>query len=126
MTISGGASAIFSMPGSGFSRISSGKKRAAIDLEEGIVIIAADLSPADTAQLKIDKVLGFATDIGGKTSHTAIIARSIAIPAVVGLENITRTVRTNDEIIIDGSAGVVIVHPDPEVRKRYRREEKAV
>ncbi|MCX5838336.1 MAG: phosphoenolpyruvate--protein phosphotransferase, partial [Deltaproteobacteria bacterium] len=101
-----------------------GKKRVAIDLEEGIVIIAADLSPADTAQLKIDKVLGFATDIGGKTSHTAIIARSIAIPAVVGLENITRAVRTNDEIIIDGSAGVVIVHPDPEVRKRYEEKKR--
>ncbi len=101
-----------------------GKKRAAIDLEEGIVIIAADLSPADTAQLKIDKVLGFATDIGGKTSHTAIVARSIAIPAVVGLENITRAVRTNDEIIIDGSAGVAIVHPDPEVRKRYEEKKR--
>jgi phosphotransferase system enzyme I (PtsI) len=101
-----------------------GKKRAAIDLEERIVIIAADLSPADTAQLKIDKVLGFATDIGGKTSHTAIIARSIAIPAVVGLKNITRAVRTNDEIIIDGSAGVAIVHPDPEVRKRYEEKKR--
>jgi phosphotransferase system enzyme I (PtsI) len=101
-----------------------GKERAAIDLGEGIVIIAADLSPADTAQLKIDKVLGFATDIGGKTSHTAIIARSIEIPAVVGLENITRTVRTNDEIIIDGSAGVAIVHPDPEIRKRYEEKKR--
>jgi phosphoenolpyruvate-protein phosphotransferase (PTS system enzyme I) len=99
-----------------------GKKRVAIDLDEGIVIIATDLSPADTAQLKIDKVLGFATDIGGKTSHTAIIARSIAIPAVVGLKKITRAVRTNDEIIIDGSAGVAIVHPDPEVRKRYQEK----
>ncbi|MBN2439611.1 MAG: phosphoenolpyruvate--protein phosphotransferase, partial [Deltaproteobacteria bacterium] len=101
-----------------------GKKRAAIDLEEGIVIIATDLSPADTAQLKIDKVLGFATDIGGKTSHTAIIARSIAIPAVVGLKNITHAIRTNDEIIIDGSAGVAIVHPDPEVRKRYEEKKR--
>jgi phosphotransferase system enzyme I (PtsI) len=102
----------------------AGKERAAIDLGEGIVIIAADLSPADTAQLKIDKVLGFATDIGGKTSHTAIIARSIAIPAVVGLVNISRTVRTNDDIIIDGSAGVAIVHPDPEIRKRYEEKKR--
>ena len=102
----------------------AGKERAAIDLEEGVVIIAADLSPADTAQLKIDKVLGFATDIGGKTSHTAIIARSIAIPAVVGLVNISRTVRTNDDIIIDGSAGVAIVHPDPEIRKRYEEKKR--
>lgn len=86
---------------------------------EGVIIISADLSPADTAQMKIEKVQGFATDIGGKTSHTAIVARSIEIPAVVGLENITRRVRTNDLIIIDGSAGLVIVNPDPEIVRRY-------
>jgi phosphotransferase system enzyme I (PtsI) len=87
---------------------------------EGVIIISADLSPADTAQMKIEKVQGFATDIGGKTSHTAIVARSIEIPAVVGLENITRRVRTNDLIIIDGSAGLVIVNPDPEIIRRYK------
>lgn len=86
---------------------------------EGVVIIAADLSPADTAQMKIEKVQGFATDIGGKTSHTAIVARSIEIPAVVGLESVTRRVRTSDMIIIDGSAGVVIVNPEPEIVRRY-------
>ena len=74
--------------------------------------------------MKIDKILGFATDIGGKTSHTAIVARSIEIPAVLGLESISRSVRTNDDIIIDGSAGLVIVHPDPEVRKRYEDKKK--
>jgi len=89
---------------------------------EGVIVIAADLSPADTAQMMIDKVLGFATDIGSKTSHTAIVARSIGIPAVVGLEMVTRQVRTNDVIIIDGAAGLVIVNPDPEVLHRY--EEK--
>jgi phosphoenolpyruvate-protein phosphotransferase (PTS system enzyme I) len=89
-----------------------------------VIMIAPDLSPADTAQMKIDKVLAFATDIGGKTSHTAIVARSIAIPAVLGLENITRMVRTNDDIIVDGAAGVVIVHPDPEVLKRYEDKKK--
>ncbi|MDD5101078.1 MAG: phosphoenolpyruvate--protein phosphotransferase, partial [Syntrophales bacterium] len=101
-----------------------GKKRTAVDMGEGVIIIAADLSPADTAQLKIDKVLGFATDAGGKTSHTAIVARSMAIPAVLGLENITRSVLTHDDIIIDGSAGVVIVHPDPEIRKRYEGKKR--
>ncbi len=95
------------------------RKHAPNELPEGVVIIASDLSPADTAQLKIDKVLGFATDMGGKTSHTAIVARSMEIPAVVALENITRSVRTNDDIIIDGSSGVAIVNPDPEVVKRY-------
>jgi phosphotransferase system enzyme I (PtsI) len=101
-----------------------GKKRAVIDMGEGVVIIAADISPADTAQMKIDKVLGFATDVGGKTSHTAIVARSLEIPAVAGLENISRAARTNDDIIIDGSAGVVIVHPDPEIRQRYEEKKK--
>jgi phosphotransferase system enzyme I (PtsI) len=91
---------------------------------EGVIIIATDLSPADTAQLKIDRVLGFATDIGGRTSHTAIVAQSIEIPAVVGLETITSKVQTNDELIIDGSAGLVIINPGPEVRRRYREKKK--
>ncbi len=102
----------------------AGKKRAVLETGEGVVIIAADLSPADTAQMKLDRVLGFATDIGGKTSHTAIVARSLEIPAVVGLVNVTRDVRTNDDIIIDGSAGVIIVHPDPEVRRRYEDKKR--
>jgi phosphotransferase system enzyme I (PtsI) len=101
-----------------------GNKRAIVDMGEGIVIIATELSPADTVQMKIDRVLGFATDIGGKTSHTAIMARSLEIPAVVGLVNITRNIRTNDEIIVDGSAGLVIVQPDPEVRKRYEEKKR--
>ncbi len=96
-----------------------GKHHVPSELPEGIIVIASDLSPADTAQLKIDKILGFAMDMGGRTSHTAIVARSMEIPAVVALGDITRLVKTNDEIIIDGSAGVVIVNPDPEVRKRY-------
>ncbi len=102
----------------------AGKKRAAIDRGERIVIIAADLSPADTAQMKLDRVLGLAMDIGGKTSHTTIVARSLEIPAVVGLVTVTRDVRTNDDIIVDGSAGVVIVHPDPEVRRRYEEKKR--
>jgi len=92
--------------------------------EEKVIVIAADLSPADTAQMMIDKVLGFATDVGSRTSHTAIVARSIEIPAVVGLENITRIVRTNNEIIIDGSSGLVIVNPDPEVLRRYEEKNR--
>jgi phosphotransferase system enzyme I (PtsI) len=96
-----------------------GKEHLPLELPEGVVIIAPDLSPADTAQLKIDKVLGFATDMGGKTSHTAIVARSMEIPAVVALESITGSVMTNDDIIIDGSSGVAIVNPDPEILKRY-------
>ena len=102
----------------------AGRTRTVIDMGEGVVIIATDLSPADTAQMKIDKVLGFATDVGGKTSHTAIVARSLEIPAVVGLVNVSRTIKTNDDIIIDGSAGVAILHPDPEIRKRYEEKKR--
>jgi phosphotransferase system enzyme I (PtsI) len=97
-----------------------GKKReVAADIDAGVIIVARELSPADTVQMKIDKFLGFATDYGGKTSHTAIVAQSMGIPAVVGLEKITKEVKTNDDLILDGSAGMVIVNPDPEILKRY-------
>jgi len=94
------------------------------EIDEEIIIIARDLSPADTVQINVEKVLGFATDIGGKTSHTAIIARSVEIPAVVGLENITNEVQTGDRVIVDGTAGVVIINPDPEILKRYEDKKK--
>jgi phosphotransferase system enzyme I (PtsI) len=101
----------------------SGKTRATIwELGDDVIVIAQDISPADTAQLKMDKVMGFATDIGGRTSHTAIVARSMEIPAVAGLDNITRLVHTTDNIIVDGTTGLVIVNPHPEMLKRY--EEK--
>jgi phosphotransferase system enzyme I (PtsI) len=86
---------------------------------ENVIIISRDLSPADTMQLKVEKILGFATDIGGKTSHTAIVARSYEIPAVVGLERVTSEVRSDERVIIDGTAGLVIVHPDPDMLRRY-------
>lgn len=94
------------------------------DIEGEVVIVARDLSPADTVQMSNRKVLGFATDIGGKTSHTAIVAKSIEIPAVVGLERITREVSTGDAIIVDGTAGVVIINPEPEVIKRYEDKKR--
>jgi phosphotransferase system enzyme I (PtsI) len=99
--------------------LAGGKKDIVPDIGGKGIIIAVDLSPADTAQMMINKVQGFATDMGGKTSHTAIVARAVEIPAVVGLESITKMVRTNDDIIIDGSAGLVLVNPDPEMIKVY-------
>ncbi|NPU86549.1 MAG: phosphoenolpyruvate--protein phosphotransferase [Syntrophaceae bacterium] len=102
-----------------------GRRREALpDLDEGVIVIAMDLSPADTAQMKIDRVQGFAIDMGSKTSHTAIVARSLAIPAVLGLERITRVVKTNDDVIIDGLAGLVIVNPDPEILFRYEGKKR--
>ena len=85
------------------------------------IIIAHDLSPADTAQIKRECVFGFATDMGGRTSHTAIMARSLKIPTVTGLENVSQQIQTGDTIIIDGSTGVVILNPDPETILRYRQ-----
>ena len=86
-----------------------------LSLKEKAIIVAHDLSPADTAVLPKQNVLGFVTDIGGRTSHTAIIASSLGIPAVVGLRNITEIIDEEDILIIDGSEGTVIVNPSPRV-----------
>jgi phosphoenolpyruvate-protein phosphotransferase (PTS system enzyme I) len=83
------------------------------DIPGQVIVVAHDLSPADTTQMRLDNILGFVTDMGGKTSHTAIIAQSLEIPAVVGLEHITQVVRSGDLIIVDGSDGQVILNPDP-------------
>ena len=104
----------------------SGKKRETV-LEVGyggVVIVSHDLSPADTAQMKLDKIIGFATDSGGRTSHTAIVARSMELPAVVGLDNVTRHVRTGDEIIVDGTSGLVVINPYPDMLKRYEEKKR--
>jgi phosphotransferase system enzyme I (PtsI) len=85
-----------------------------------LIIVAHDLSPADTIQFKNLKIGGFVTDLGGATSHTAIVARSLAIPAVVGLHHARPLVRDDDLLIIDGTRGVLIVEPDPRVLEEYR------
>lgn len=101
----------------------SGKRRETIwDIGDGVIVIAQDISPADTAQMKMEKVTGFATDVGGRTSHTAIVARSMEIPAVAGLDNITRIVRTGDVIIVDGTSGLVVVNPYPDILERYKEK----
>ncbi|MFH0877270.1 MAG: phosphoenolpyruvate--protein phosphotransferase [Candidatus Omnitrophota bacterium] len=97
-----------------------GKKRKGLaDLEEEVIVIAHDLSPSDTASMHKNRVIGFVTDIGGKTSHTAIMAKSLEIPAVVGLENGTEKIKNGEPVIVDGASGMVIVFPDPETLKRY-------
>lgn len=92
------------------------------DLKEKVVIVAHDLGPSQTASLPKEKCLGFATDVGGRTSHTAIIAKSLRIPAVVGLEVATDNIRSGDKIIVDGSSGLVIVRPTDKVLKEYRKK----
>ena len=84
-----------------------------------LVLVAHDLSPADMLQFKQSVFAGFVTDVGGKTSHTAIVARSLDIPAVVGARTSSQLVRQDDWIIIDGDAGVVIVNPSPIILAEY-------
>jgi phosphoenolpyruvate-protein phosphotransferase (PTS system enzyme I) len=102
-----------------------GKRHELLSLAEGrVIVVAHDLSPADILQIEKDKVIGFVTDLGGKTSHTAIVSRSLEIPAVVGLEKITSEVRDGDPIIIDGAKGLVIVKPDEETFRDYLRRKQ--
>ncbi|MBI4430544.1 MAG: phosphoenolpyruvate--protein phosphotransferase [Candidatus Omnitrophica bacterium] len=90
-----------------------GRERAVlIDLAEPTIVVAHDISPTDTAAMDKEKVVAFATEIGGPTSHTAIMARSLGIPAVVGVDVLTHMVKTGDLVAIDGSHGLVIVEPD--------------
>jgi len=89
-------------------------------LDKRVIVVAHDLSPAETTQLQLEKVKAFLTDLGGKTSHTGIMARSLEIPAVLGLGNATEHIKTDDLIIVDGTAGVVIVDPDEETLTQYQ------
>jgi phosphotransferase system enzyme I (PtsI) len=95
-------------------------------LKNEVIVIAHDLSPSDTAQMHKEKVIGFATDIGGRTSHTAIMARSLQIPAVVGLKNMSEKVQTGDTIIIDGNQGTVIINPGKKVQEHYSKLQKGI
>jgi phosphotransferase system enzyme I (PtsI) len=92
------------------------------DLKEKVVIVAHDLSPSQTASLPKDKILGFVTDIGGRTSHTAIIAKGLRIPAVVGVEVATGNIDSGIKIIVDGSSGQVIVSPTEKTLKEYQKK----
>ncbi|ADH61651.1 phosphoenolpyruvate-protein phosphotransferase [Thermoanaerobacter mathranii subsp. mathranii str. A3] len=94
------------------------------ELDEQVIIIAKDLTPSDTATMKKEMVLGFATDIGGRTSHTAIMARSLEIPAVVGLGNVTTQVNNGNTVIVDGLEGVVIVNPDENTMNEYKTKKE--
>ena len=85
-----------------------------------LVLVANDIAPADMLQFKGSVFTGFVTDVGGRTSHTAIVARSMDIPAVVGAREASRLIRQDDWLIIDGDAGVVVVDPSPIVLEEYR------
>ncbi|MCF8112044.1 MAG: phosphoenolpyruvate--protein phosphotransferase [Desulfobacteraceae bacterium] len=88
-------------------------------ISKRVILVANNLSPAETSQIKLDRVMGFITDRGGKTSHTSIIARTLEIPAVLGLERATALINNEDLIIVDGNEGIVIVNPAEETLLRY-------
>jgi phosphotransferase system enzyme I (PtsI) len=83
-----------------------------LEINERVIIVAHDLSPADTTELNISRVMGFITDAGGRTSHTGILAHALQIPAVVGLESVSEMVEQGDLLIVDGNTGEVVINPD--------------
>lgn len=92
--------------------------------DEPVVLIAHDLTPSDTAQLDREKVAGFAVQIGGRTSHSAIMARSLEIPAVVGLKDVLENVRPGDYVILDGHEGTLIINPPADIVQQYQEKKQ--
>ena len=90
---------------------------------ESLILVAHDLSPADMIRFKGDVFSGFVTDVGGKTSHTAIVARSMGIPAIVGAKSASQLVRQDDWVIVDADAGVLIVNPADSILAQYRQKQ---
>ncbi|MCX5787068.1 MAG: phosphoenolpyruvate--protein phosphotransferase [Elusimicrobia bacterium] len=109
------------------------EKRSLAEVDNPCILIARNLLPSDTVNLKESKILGFATDLGGRTSHTAILAQGMQIPAVVGLSDASHRVKMDDFIILDGEHGMLIINPSPEAIAKYQKaqlktqqEEKAL
>ena len=102
------------------------------DIDKRVILVAHDLSPTDTSQIRLEKVKGFVTNRGGRASHTSIIARTLEIPAVLGLVNATEEIHNDDVIILDGTHGVVIINPrestliEFEEKKTQYEEQKAI
>jgi phosphoenolpyruvate-protein phosphotransferase (PTS system enzyme I) len=97
----------------------------AADRDTPLILVASDIAPADMLQFKRSVFTGFITDVGGRTSHTAIVARSLDIPAVVGAREASRLIRQDDWVVVDGDAGVAIVNPSPIVLEEYRYRQQA-
>ena len=99
-----------------------GKRRKPRVFRENVTVVAHNLTPSQTASMAKERVVGFAIDVGGRTSHTAILARALQVPAVVGLKDISRKVVNGDTMVIDGYTGEVIVNPDKKTLASYRRK----
>jgi phosphotransferase system enzyme I (PtsI) len=96
------------------------------NLTEEMIIVSHDLSPSDTASMYNKNIIAFATDIGGRTSHTAIMAKSLGVPAVVGLKDATLRINNQDYVVVDGRKGLVIVNPCAETRALYKNEQTRI
>ncbi|MBU2497784.1 MAG: phosphoenolpyruvate--protein phosphotransferase, partial [Proteobacteria bacterium] len=102
----------------------AGKEQESLsEINERVIIVAHELSPADTSSINIGKIMGFITDVGGRTSHAAIMAQSLKIPAVLGLETATREVRDGSLLIVDGNTGEVIIDPDDDLIISYQERQ---
>ncbi|MBN1627201.1 MAG: phosphoenolpyruvate--protein phosphotransferase [Deltaproteobacteria bacterium] len=102
----------------------SGKEQESLAVsDENVIIVAHNLSPADTTEMNTSKILGFITDIGGRTSHTAIIAQALEIPAVVGLETATSVINDGCLLIVDGYKGEVIINPDVNLISAFQQKQ---
>lgn len=94
-------------------------------LNEEVIVIAEELTPSDTSTMKKEFVLGFANDLGGKTSHTSIIAQTLSIPAIVGMKNVTKNVKHGDTLILDADQGKLIINPDQKTLDEYLEKKEA-
>ncbi|MEA1065623.1 phosphoenolpyruvate-protein phosphotransferase PtsI [Erwinia sp. HR93] len=95
-------------------------------IQDEVILVAADLTPSETAQLNLNKVLGFITDLGGRTSHTSIMARSLELPAIVGTGDVTKRVKNDDYLILDAVNNQVFVNPSNDVIEAQRALQKQV
>ena len=93
-------------------------------IKKRVILVATDLSPAETSQIQLEKIMGFITDHGGKTSHTGIIAQAFQIPAVLGLDNATSIIKNDDIIIVDGTTGIVIINPSDQTLIQFEERKE--
>jgi phosphoenolpyruvate-protein phosphotransferase (PTS system enzyme I) len=94
------------------------------DIDKDVIVVSTDLTVSDTAIMNKKHVLGFVTDFGGRTSHVAILSRSLAIPSIFGIKDVTHRINTGDKIIIDGYKGKAIVNPTDEIILEYEKEQQ--
>lgn len=93
------------------------------NIDKRVILVAKDLTPADTSRIQLERIKGFVTDRGGKTSHTSIIARTLELPSVLGLGNVSALINNEDIIIVDGTEGIVIIDPSDEILMEYEERQ---